>query len=86
MSVLDLLVRTALHVKIFPGITCADVKQVLQERTVTQVSYSALFLISIPFLQTIYPFRIMSYMQFRITNFYKYLQKDSISLILHLKT
>ena len=30
---LDLLVKTALHVKIFSGVTYADVKQVLQEET-----------------------------------------------------
>ena len=38
------------------------------------------------FLQSIYPFRIMNFLQIRITNFYRYLQKDLISLILHLKT
>ena len=37
-NVLDLLVKTALNVQIFPGVTRAVVKQVLQGRTATQVS------------------------------------------------
>ena len=37
-SVLDLRVKTVLHVLIFTGVTSADVKQVLQEGTATQVS------------------------------------------------
>ena len=37
-NVLEVPVKTALNVLIFPGVTCAVVKQVLQERTATQVS------------------------------------------------
>ena len=37
-NVLELPVKTALNVLIFPGVTFAVVKQLLQERTATQVS------------------------------------------------
>ena len=48
-NVLDILVKTALNVLIFPGVTCAVVRQVLQGRTATQVSQLALFSIPTPF-------------------------------------
>ena len=54
-SVLDIPVKTVLHVKIFPVVTCAGVKQVLQEGTARQVSQPALF-ISNTLLLFIYPF------------------------------
>ena len=69
-NVLDLLVKTALNVQIFPGVTCAVVKEVLQGRTATQVSQLALFSIPTPFYNlTIYERFAVSLRGFYLINF-----------------